>query len=196
MKGKIQTGLLALTAAMCVSFNASADWQLNNDQSSVNFISTKKAKVSEIHTFKSVGGAITDAGKANIEIQLASVDTNIGIRNERMQAMLFEVSKFATANISAAVDATKATNLKAGESFTTKTKLDINLHGKTVSADAELRAVKLASGQLAVSTIKPLLINAADFELVEGIEKLREVAKLPSISTAVPVTVDLVFDKK
>ncbi len=192
----IQKSLITSAAILCVSFNASADWKLNNDESSVNFISTKKSKVSEVHSFKSLGGSISDAGEAKINIQLASVDTNIEIRNERMKAMLFEIANFATADISATVDSTKAANLKPGESFTTKTKLNVELHGKTVSADAVLRAVKLSDGKLAVSTVKPLIINAADFSLVEGIEKLRTVAKLPSISTAVPVTVDLVFDKQ
>jgi hypothetical protein len=41
--------------------------------------------------------------------------------------------------------------------------------------------------------LQPLIINAGGFALVEGVERLREVAGLHSISTAVPVTASLVF---
>ena len=40
---------------------------------------------------------------------------------------------------------------------------------------------------------KACCLNAADFDIGAGIEKLMDVAKLPSISTAVPVSFNLVF---
>ena len=43
------------------------------------------------------------------------------------------------------------------------------------------------------STAQPVLLRAADFDLVAGLEKLRGIAGLDSISTAVPVTVRLVW---
>jgi hypothetical protein len=47
---------------------------------------------------------------------------------------------------------------------------------------------KLANGSLLVNSVKPVIIKAVDFNLVKGIEKLRQLAGLPSISTTVPVS--------
>jgi len=46
-----------------------------------------------------------------------------------------------------------------------------------------------------VNTIKPIMLDAFDFGLSEGVTKLMEVAKLPSISTAVPVSFSLIFKR-
>jgi len=49
--------------------------------------------------------------------------------------------------------------------------------------------------QVMITSIKPVIINAEDYKLSEGVEMLRSVAKLSSISMAVPVTFSLVFKK-
>ena len=49
------------------------------------------------------------------------------------------------------------------------------------------------NGGLQVFTPRPVVINAADFDLAKGVAALQEVAGLQSISTAVPVTVHLMF---
>jgi len=60
----------------------------------------------------------------------------------------------------------------------------------------ELRVVELKKRQVRVSNVTPLLVNAADFTLGGGIAELQKIAGLSAIATAVPVTVDLVFNKK
>jgi hypothetical protein len=40
-----------------------------------------------------------------------------------------------------------------------------------------------------------VIVNAANLGLADGLEKLREIAGLPSISKAVPVSFVLVFEK-
>jgi hypothetical protein len=42
---------------------------------------------------------------------------------------------------------------------------------------------------------KPVVVNAPEFKLAEGVEALREIAGLPSISLAVPVSFVLAFDQ-
>ena len=49
------------------------------------------------------------------------------------------------------------------------------------------------TGGLRVIAAEPVLISAADFGLESGVEALREVAGLNVISTAVPVSFQLVF---
>jgi len=44
-----------------------------------------------------------------------------------------------------------------------------------------------------VHSLQPVIVRAVDFDLLKGIEKLAELANLPSIAKAVPVEVLLVF---
>ena len=56
-----------------------------------------------------------------------------------------------------------------------------------------MTVVAMADGGLLVSSRLPVIVNASDFALIEGIERLRAVAGLPSISPAVPVSFTLRF---
>jgi hypothetical protein len=187
--------LLALALTGFAS-NAFAEWVLNNGESAIDFISIKKSKVGELHTFGTMAGSLKSSGEATVVISLESVQTMIPIRDERMKSMLFEVVTFPEAIVSTTVDHDRITSLKVGESILQSLQLSLSLHGEVKSIDADMRIVMLAGNKLLVSTSKPLIVNADDFTLGKGVEMLREVAKLPSISTAVPVTVNLVFDKQ
>lgn len=172
---------------------AMADWQLLNEQSQLNFVSVKKSAVVEVHRFKSLSGSVTDAGKAEVAIDLASVDTNIGIRDERMQKMLFETSLHPKATISADIDAALLKGLKTGQSRAMDVSFTLSLHGQTQTIAAPVEVTALDGGLLRVNTLQPIVVKASDFALVEGINRLKEVAGLPSITTAVPVTAQLTF---
>jgi len=179
-----------------LSFNVQAAWQLKNDQSTVNFVSIKKSSVGEVHHFKSLSGLIDNGNaKIEIEIDLLGVETNIPIRNERMQSMLFEVSKFTSASITTKIDNSKFDNLKSGEQYEENVDLTVNLHGVTRKIKVAIQVVKLANNSLLVYSEYPVILKASDFGLANGIQALREIAKLPSISTVVPVTFSLIFSK-
>ncbi len=183
---------LALASATCT---ASAQWVLNNAASSVDFISIKNAKIGEPHHFKKLQGSLDKNGKANVAITLASVETLIPIRNERMKTTLFEVDKFPQATVTAVVDFDSVSDLNAGQSLVEPVKLSVSMHGKKQTMTADLRIVKLADDKLLVATVKPIIVNAEDFMLGKGVEALKEIAQLLSVSSAVPVTVSLVFEK-
>jgi len=55
--------------------------------------------------------------------------------------------------------------------------------------------MKTGDKLLAASTT-PIIINAADFKMEEGVAKLQALAKLPSVATAVPVSFILSFTKQ
>lgn len=187
---------LALAALLALPVSTLADWQLAGDESSVHFVSVKKGNIAEKHYFKSMSGSISDDGQAELTIDLASVETNIPIRNERMQAMLFETAKFAQATISSNVDVAKLKSLKSGQTITVEADMTIQVHGEQKTETVPLRVTALEGGKLMVSTGAPIIVSAGDFKLLEGIDKLREVAGLKSISPIVPVTATLVFTTK
>lgn len=170
-----------------------ADWALD-PSSRVNFVSVKKSSIAEVHRFKTITGELTEAGEFSIDIDLSSVETGIPIRNERMQTYLFETPKFAFANVSGAVDIEKYKKLKKGMSLRENLSINVKLHGQEKSYYVEVEATKLKGGALAVASYSPMIVYASDFELNAGIAKLAELAGLPSIATAVPVTFSIQFN--
>ena len=70
--------------------------------------------------------------------------------------------------------------------------IELSLHGASIALTAELMVTRLESGVMA-STLKPIIVTADSVGLVAGVEALREVAGLPSISRSVPVSFTLVF---
>ncbi len=181
---------LVLFAVPIPSF---ADWALDKGQSQLNFVSIKKSAVAEIHGFKQIDGMLSSDGRFELELKLASVATNIPIRDERMRDMLFEVGQFPLAKITGDADLTPIKGLPVGGMADLDVEVNLTLHGKSASMNSRLRVVRLDGNKLLVSTLQPMIVNAAKFDLAAGIEKLREVAKLPAIASAVPVTFSMVF---
>lgn len=189
---KTLSGFFLLLAFLSPS--AFAQWDLSIDDSHINFISVKSLKVAEVHRFQEATGSINDSGQVELNIDLSSVQTNIDIRNDRMKTMLFDTANFLEAKITGVVDLEKVTNLKEGDTYTESVKLNLSLHGVSHQVTNQVQVTKLSGDRLLVSSVMPLVINASDYGLAEGIEQLRVIAGLPSISTAVPVTFSLIFN--
>lgn len=181
--------LLSASVAMAAQYN------LDAKKSSLYFVSIKNDNVTEIHHFTALSGSIDAEGKAQIGVQLASVETHIPIRNERMQSMFFDVVKIPTAVISAHISKALLKQLSSGAVIDQTLPVTIELQGKQTTQNSDLRIVVLANGDVQVSTKSPLIIDAAAFGLADGVEQLREIAGLKSISTIVPVTATLLFSK-
>lgn len=191
---------LALALAACSAGADQAEaplpegtWQLAADQSNVGFVSVKAGNVGEAHSFRKLSGTVEPDGTVGVAIDLASVDTGIDIRNQRMRDMLFEVANFPEARLTAKIDPNAVKALKPGERKAMTVPVTLDLHGTTNSIEAPLTVTRLAGDTVLVETAKPLIIDASAVGLEAGVGKLQEIAKLPAISTAVPVTASLVF---
>jgi len=185
-----------ILVTLFLSANALAQWELVNDESTVNYVSIKKSKVGEVNSFKQLNGSIERNGKVSVDIYLGSVETNIPIRNERMKSMLFEIASFSKANISAALDVKAIDKMAIGETYKDSISFNLSLHGVSKEMATDVRVVKLAKNRILAVSMNPVIVNADQYNLLEGVEKLREVANLPSISTAVPVTFSLIFKQQ
>ena len=174
--------------------SATAHWTLDNDASTLSFVTVKADHVGEVHTFDQLSGDINDDGSVQITIELASVNTLIDIRNERMQEMLFETNLFPQAIISGMIDLDAVADMDAGVSQAISVDFELAIHGQSSSYTADVLVTRIDSGVLA-STVKPIVVMADTHGLVSGVEALREVAGLPSISRAVPVSFNVVFEQ-
>jgi len=187
---------LLLTFIATGNIFASQSWQLDATQSTIHFISIKKDTIAETHSFKQFSGEVNSSGEATVAIDLASVETMIPIRNERMNEFLFETVKFPKATIQTTIQPSMIHALKPGEKKVLPLSLQVNFHGKEQTIDGKFTVIKLNDKTISVNSVSPLIVNARAFELVAGVNKLKELAGLPSISEAVPVTTQLVFVAK
>ena len=185
-----------ILATLFLSANALAQWELVNDESTVNYVSTKNSKVGEVNSFKQLNGSLKRNGKISVDIDLGSVETNIPIRNERMKSMLFEIASFSKANVSAALDVKAIDKMAIGETYKDSISFNLSLHGVSKEMATDVQVVKLAKNRILAISMNPVIVNADQYNLLEGVEKLREAANLPSISTAVPVTFSLMFKQQ
>ena len=190
----LQAGLAALVSSVLFVSAAQAHWSLDNEASSLSFVTVKAEHVAEAHSFDRLSGTIGDNGDVEITIELASVNTMIQIRNERMQEMLFETNMFPEATISGSIDLDALTDMDAGASTGRQVDFELSLHGQSVALAVDVQITRTGEGAV-VSTLKPIIVMSDAFALTAGVEKLREVAGLPSISRAVPVSFTVVFEQ-
>jgi polyisoprenoid-binding protein YceI len=166
-----------------------ADWTVS-DSSRIGFVSIKNNRIGENNAFERVSGSISESGQVAVSVDLSSVETGIGIRNERLQKMLFEVASFPTASIDAALSDSQIAALRAGGARAESVSVNIRLHGKTVSKTANV-SVSSSGGDVRVTTTQPIVITAQEFGLESGVAALQQIAGLNAISRSIPVTVDL-----
>ena len=178
---------LACAAAVLLSPTALADWRVGPG-SQLQFVSIKNNTIGEVSHFETLAGTVTEAGEVEVRVALDSVETNIGIRNERMKKMLFEVGLYPEAVITAQLDAEAVAAMSDGG--VTNVALQIDLHGQTVTKDA-LLTVAVTDQGVSATTAQPILLTAAEFGLESGVAALQEVAGLNAISRVIPVTVAL-----
>jgi polyisoprenoid-binding protein YceI len=166
-----------------------ADWTVS-DSSRIGFVSIKNNRIGENNAFERVSGSISESGQVAVSVDLSSVETGIGIRNERLQKMLFEVASFPTASVDAALSDSQIAALRAGAARAESVSVNISLHGKTVSKTANV-SVSSSGGDVRVTTTQPIVITAQEFGLESGVAALQQIAGLSAISRSIPVTVDL-----
>lgn len=170
-------------------------WVLDDDDSRLSFVTVKAGEIAEAHSFAKLSGTVGADGAASLVIDLASITSNIDVRDGRMREFLFETGTYPTANVSAQIDPAAFSALKVGESRLLPLSATLSLHGVEAPLDAELSVTRIDGDEVKVETASPIIVDAASYGLTDGIAKLQELAGLPGITPQVPVTFSLVFEK-
>lgn len=171
-----------------------ADWRLTS-ASKVGYVSIKNNAIAEHNVFSGVTGSLSKKGQLKINIDLSTVETQVDIRNQRMRELFFEVTQYPQAVVTAELDVQELAQIDSGAPLEIVKPFTLSLHGVEATAEAHLRVV--AVGERAwVSTVRPILISAADFGLEGGVSALQKIAGLEAIAAVVPVSIDLKFVKK
>ena len=166
-------------------------WSLSGGESKIAFGSVKKDTIGEVHHFKSISGSV-DGGKVSVEIDVASVETWIDIRNERMQKMVLNASP--KAMLSAEIDAEELNGMKAGDTTTVDVEGTLTINGNDIPIETSLFVARLSDKKMMATTDEMIMLSTKEAGIDEGVSKLMEVAKLPSITRVSPVTLRLVFE--
>ncbi len=186
---------LASCASEPVEEPLAGDWTLNAEESRISFVSVKAGVIAEPHYFPGISGNVTAGGDAMLEIDLASVQTQLEIRDERMRDFLFDVADFPTASVSTQIDPAELAGLTSGDRIVLPSTVTLDMRGVAIDLDAELAVTRTAADKVKVETTSPVIVDASRIDLADGLEELRSLANLPSITGQVPVTVSLTFEQ-
>lgn len=191
--GKALSKIVILASGIIFSQQALASWHLDPLHSELHFVTVKNSAVTEVHSFRTIDGMINNQGVAVVDIDLASVNTHIEIRDERIKDMLFNVVNYPEASLSAQVDLKMLNGMKVGEIKTIPLTVDLSLYDHQQKIDTKVSVTALSDGAFQVNTLKPIVVDTALFDLTDGVKALQDIAKLDSIATSIPVTAQFVF---
>ena len=185
---------LLIGSLSTTSFAAGHDlWNLSKSKSNISFVSVKKGNIGEVHSFTDFSGVL-DHGKASISIDVASVDMLVPIRSERAVQYLFEAAQFSSIEVKSDVTAAMQA-VQNGETVFMNVPASLSLHGVTKDIVLNVSVTRNGEKTLTVSSAKPIIINAADYNMEAGVTKLSNFVGDIPIATSVPVNFVLTFDK-
>lgn len=188
----IQTAATGLAIVLSGMAAQAESWTLDGAASKLAFGSVKFNDTGEVHSFGGLDGTVGTDGAVSLGIDLASVETNIDIRNERMIEFVFQFAPKAT--VTAQIDMSAMEALRVGESTVIEADGVVSLIGTDVDLYGDLFVMRLAEDKVMVTTDSMIFLSTADAGIDAGVDKLQELASLESITRAVPVTMRLMFN--
>ncbi|MDB4043955.1 YceI family protein [Emcibacteraceae bacterium] len=193
-KGMLGAAAIFIASSLFTSA-AYADWILDAENSNISYGTVKNDMIGENNTFKTISGHLNNDGQIDIEIDLSSIDTLIEIRDGRMRDIVFKVSENATAKLSGEMDLKAYDNQEVGTSRIIETTVSLELVGQKLEHDVKLLVTRLAKNKVMVTPHGVMFIDADDYDLVDAIEILRNLAGLDSIASVISMGFYLTFIK-
>ena len=188
----------ASETAASSAMTSAGNWVSNDNQ--VRFTSSKTNKqnktIDEESSFATSAAQLSADGAFSMSVDLASVKTNIDLRDERLRDWVFEVAQFPKAEISGKIDMNAIGSLKTGDSLQLKQPLTLDLHGSKQDIEAELTLKRGADNSISVATAQPVVVDAKKLGMSGGVAKLVEVMGLASINEQIPVTFNGTFTRQ
>lgn len=168
-------------------------WTLDPAASRLAYVSIKAGEIAETNRFDTLSGSVAADGTATLDIDLASVNTGVEIRNERMREVFFQIADNPTASVTAKLDPAAFARLAVGQSLTRPLKASVTIKGATSDVETEVLVTRTGVGRVTVVPTAPVIISTDMFGLTDELGELRAIAQLPSITPAVPVSFILTF---
>lgn len=170
-------------------------WNLLSSESKINYVSVKNNDLMENNSFEIFEGFVGLDGKAELIIDLNSVNTNNVIRDERMREILFKTETHPFAKITALLDLSDYEKLSIGSSLVKNLDFNFSFQGLSSTYEAKIEVYRLSVNKVLVKSVEPIFIYGDDYDLYPGLQKLQKLAGLDSITPVVPVIVSLIFER-
>lgn len=170
-----------------------ADWRVDAESSRVSFIATKDAQQAEVGRFFGLLGTVDEQGRVQLKVELDSMRTGVLLQDQRLHRELFEVSRFAFAEVTAQLDLQPITNLAPGAQMEIRLPATLSLHGVEQAFSTDLLVTRLDEHRFQIVTLTPVVLDASAFGLAPALERLRQSVGLQSISLSVPVSAVLIL---
>lgn len=170
-------------------------WSVDSDASSLSYVSVKSGEIAEANRFSGFSGSVTPEGTARVEIDLATIETKVDIRNERMRDIFFEVAEFPRATVTAQIDPAAFDTLSVGESMVQPLKATLTVKGVEAPVETQVSVTRTNEDGVLVTSVEPVIVYADALELTQALATLQELAGLPSITPAVPVSFSIAFKR-
>ena len=189
---KLLMKAVTIASAIVATPVLASGWTLAPEGSHLAYGTIKKDTVGEVNSFTRLSGHVSADGKAEIQIDLSSVETNIDIRNERMIEHVFR--KAGTATLTAAFDMDEVSELAVGQTTVVDAEAALSLAGTEVAFEAEMFVARLSETTVMVTTNDMVFLGTEDAGVNAGVDTLMELAELPGITRTVPITARLIFN--
>ncbi|MFO6446446.1 YceI family protein [Erythrobacter sp. NE805] len=170
-------------------------WTLDPAASKLTYVSIKAGEIAETSRFDRLSGRVAPDGTASLAIDLASLDTGVALRDERMREMFFDVAANPTATVTATLDPKAFAGLAVGQALTRPLKASVTVKGVTAEVETEVLVTRVTDDRVTVVPTAPVIVSTDMFELTDELGELRAAAQLPSITPAVPVSFILAFNR-
>ncbi|MEL7445255.1 MAG: YceI family protein [Pseudomonadota bacterium] len=191
----------ALVLAACAQAPAEAPpvtdaaWTVDGEASQLHYVTVKSGEIAENNKFTGLSGSVSPAGAATIEIDLASVETGVDIRDERMRDVFFEVADYPTATVSAQIDPELFDGMGVGDSVTQPLDATVTVKGVETAIQTEVSVTRVSDDRVLAVSTDPVIVYADALDLTGGLALLQELAGLPSITPAVPFSFSIAFER-
>ena len=193
-KIKFSVGAFLILAATSLFANSAlAHWTLDAENSNISYGTIKNDMIGESNSFKTISGTIDDNGHISIDIALATVDTQLELRDTRMRDIVFKIAENANAKLSGDMNLQAHNDQEVGTSRVIEATIALELVGEKIELDVMLLVTRLAENKVMVTPHGVIFVDADDYELAPAIETLRELAGLDTIATVVPMSFYLTF---
>ncbi len=177
-------------------------WILNEDNSTINFVTVKQTDTSESHVFRDFSGTISADKQAEIIIRPASIDTIVpersieyiqSRRNDRMRELLFETSLYPEIKIIA--DISKLEDMTAGDTRHSSFSAILSMHGVDQAIALNTIITQVNDSKMTVVSSLPIIVTTDDFNMNKGLNKLKALVGGIAIGKSVPVNFFLTFTR-
>jgi len=175
--------------AIFLAFSATANpfesgWTLQPQNSVLSFQTIKNQSKVELSSFLDYTGAVDDTGQAEVRIRMASVETNVDLRNVRMRFLLFETFNHPEATIALSVPEDVIADLPEKRRKRITLPFDLTLVGQTLTMETEMVVTLIDANTVSVAAAYPISVSTDAFGLSDGIRRLEEAAEVSIVPSA------------